>query len=204
MESGGACVSDLTFTKTVCAVKIREAMAFPRRALWRQLSILFILGSTRHTLLALQLAPDAATARNVAPARGGQIDANRISHSDFYLDFWYPALYGLFLYHCVDGADPIHVVLKAAIAVGAALDVAENSFHIAALLPHAGLLEAPDWLLVWAARCATTKWLLLAPSSSRADRAAPRFAPTAGLVAAAIAADAAVLGIAAAVHAPVL
>ena len=74
-------------------------------------------------------------------------------------------MYGLFLYHCVDGADPIRVVLRAAILAGAALDVAENSFHIAALLPHAGLLEAPDWLLVWAARCATTKWLLLAPSS---------------------------------------
>ena len=59
-----------------------------------------------------------------------------------------------------------------------------------ALAPHAGLLEAPDWLLVWAARCATTKWLLLAPSVVALTAPRLRFAPTAGLVAAAIAVDA--------------
>ena len=84
-------------------------MAVPRRLFAAcavvQLSILFILGSTRHTLLALQLAPDAATARNVARTWSAD-DADRfLTH--FYLDLWYPALYGLFLYHCVDGADPI-------------------------------------------------------------------------------------------------
>jgi hypothetical protein len=179
-------------------------MAFPRRlfALCAvvQLSILFILGSTRHTLLALQLAPDAATARNIVRTWIADDVDNFLNH--FALDFFYPALYGLFLYHCVDGADPIRVVLRAAILAGAALDVAENSFHIAALLPHAGLLEAPDWLLVWAARCATTKWLLLAPSVVALTAPRLRFAPIAGLVAAAIAADAAVVGIAAAVSRP--
>ena len=185
-------------------MKIREAMAFPRRlfALCAvvQLSILFILGSTRHTLLALQLAPDAATARNIVRTWTADDVDNFLNH--FALDFFYPALYGLFLYHCVDGADPIRLVLKAAIMVGAALDVAENSFHLAALLPYDGLLDAPDWLLVWAARCATTKWLLLVPSVVALTAPRLRFAPTAGLVAATIAADAAVLGIAAAVSRP--
>ena len=179
-------------------------MAFPRRLFAAcavvQLSILFILGSTRHTLLALQLVPDAATARNVARTWTAE-DADRF-RAHFYLDFWYPVLYGLFLYRCVDGADPIRLVLKAAIMVGAALDVAENSFHIAALSPHAGLLDAPDWLLVWAARCATTKWLLLVPSVVALTAPRLRFAPTAGLVAAAIAVDAAVISFGAGVLSP--
>ena len=181
-------------------------MAFPRRLFAAcavvQLSILLILAQTGPKLLALQLAPNAATARNIVRTWTADDVDNFLNH--FALDFFYPALYGLFLYRCVDGTDPICVVLKAAISVGAALDVAENSFHIAALSPHAGLLDAPDWLLVWAARCATTKWLLLVPSVVALTAPRLRFAPTAGLVAAAIAADAAVVGIAAAVSRPYL
>ena len=179
-------------------------MAFPRRLFAAcavvQLSILLILAQTGPKLLALQLAPNAATARNIVRTWTADDVDNFLNH--FALDFFYPALYGLFLYHCVDGADPIRVVLKAAILAGAALDVAENSFHIAALLPHVGLRDAPDWLLVWAARCATTKWLLLVPSVVALTAPRLRFAPIAGLVAAAIAAEAAVVGIAAAVSRP--
>ena len=126
-----------------------------------QLGILLLLGNVGPDLGALQLCFDPVRFRAIV----GRWSPEQLSQfrAHFSLDCVYPLLYATLLRRRASAMLPagrLRHCIRAAAAVGAALDGVENFLHLSAL-PH--LSAAPDGVVLLASVAATAKWMLLLP-----------------------------------------
>jgi hypothetical protein len=136
-----------------------------------QLVIALLLGPICHDLLRIQLSPhDPSIFRNIVRSwtSNGQLHYFK---RHFLLDSWYPLLYGAFLrerlaFVLPPPASALGVQCQwwgRVAALGAFLDIVENSVHQYMLVTGSFMEDAPEGLIRAAAAAATAKWLLLLP-----------------------------------------
>ena len=138
-------------------------------AIITQVLILWCLGLGRSDdigpqLLSLQLCFEPSRFRALTESwSNAQLD--RFS-AHFWLDMWYPLLYGLVCWRraaalfwrpCERRA---RCTLQVLAATAALCDLVENMLHFS-VLPT--LHTAPDWLILWASSAATAKWIMMMP-----------------------------------------